>query len=173
MDNFVPDMYQKSIFTIDYEKLKKSGIKCILFDLDNTIAPITSSSVDLKTKNLFEELKEMGFKIIIISNSGKQRVEPFKEGLNVDAAHSAKKPFKAKYLKILKLYDFLDNEVAAVGDQLLTDIYGANKMGFTSILVNPISKTDLIWTKFNRKLEARLMKKMAKKGVLEKEVYHD
>ena len=34
MDLFVPDMYQKSIYTINYKKLKKQGIKCLLFDLN-------------------------------------------------------------------------------------------------------------------------------------------
>ena len=38
-DKFVPDIYAKSIFLINYKKLRKSGIKCLLFDLNNTIAP--------------------------------------------------------------------------------------------------------------------------------------
>ena len=67
-DKFVPDIYQKSIYTIDYEKLKKSKIKCLIFDLENTIAPNNLKKPNKKLKDLFEELKDMGFKIIIVSN---------------------------------------------------------------------------------------------------------
>ena len=100
MDMFIPDIYQKSIYTIDYKKLKKNGIKCLLFDLDNTIAPYKVIEPDQKVKELFASL-EKDFKVIIISNSNKNRLRPFKEKLNVDVAFSSKKPFKTKYKKIL------------------------------------------------------------------------
>ena len=173
MDLFVPDMYAQSVFTINYEKLKKSGIKCLLFDLDNTLCPVAIDKINKKTKDLFEELKEQGFKLVIISNSHKPRLAPFKEDLNVDVSASSKKPLKSKYQRILKTFGFKDYEVAAIGDQLLTDILGANRMNFTSILVNPISKNDLKVTKFNRIFERKIMKHLAKKGLFESGVYYD
>ena len=48
MQNFIPDMYQKSIYDIDYKKLKEKGIKCLLFDLDNTLVPV---NIDIPTKS--------------------------------------------------------------------------------------------------------------------------
>jgi len=165
MDKFVPDIYQKSIFSINYEALKNAGIKCLLFDLDNTIAPVNINEPDKKCKDLFEDLKDMGFKIIIISNNSKSRVAPFKNILNVDAAHSSRKPLKTKYLRILKIYDFKDTEVAAIGDQLITDVFGANRMGFTSVFVNQISNNEAFSTKINRKIEKIIMKKLIKKGL--------
>ena len=83
------------------------------------------------------------------------------------------KPLKKKYKKILRTYNFKDNEIACVGDQLLTDILGANRMGFTSILVNPISTNDFFFTKINRWFESKIMKKMGKRGVFTKGVYYD
>ena len=68
MDLFIPDIYQQSIYTIDYKKLHKNGIKCLLFDLDNTIAPYNTLEPDQKVKELFARL-ENDFKIIIISNN--------------------------------------------------------------------------------------------------------
>lgn len=173
MDKFVPDVYQKSIYTINYEKLLDSGIKCLLFDLDNTIAPLSIKKPNNKVKNLFAELKDMGFKVILISNSGKSRVEVFKDYLNVDAAHSAMKPFKHKYNKIMKVYGFKDVEIAAIGDQFCTDILGANRMGITSILINPISSFDFFGTKFFRYLEKKIFAYLYKKGILEKGKYYD
>ena len=122
-----------------YQKIKGT---VVLFDLDNTISAMSLSLPDAKTKSLMSTLNDMGFKIIIMSNSGKNRVEPFKDHLNVDAAFKSFKPLKKKYLKILKIYNYKDTEIAAIGDQLVTDIYGANRMGFTSILVNPIGDYD-------------------------------
>ena len=67
MEIFVPDVYQKSIYDINYKKLKKKGIKCLLFDLDNTIAPYAMSVPDNKIKDLFAELED-DFKVIIMDN---------------------------------------------------------------------------------------------------------
>lgn len=173
MDKFVPDVYAKSIYTINYDLLKKRGIKCLLFDLDNTIAPINVKEADNSVKDLFNELKSKGFKVIIMSNSPKDRLRPFKEKLNVDTAWSSKKPLPGKYKKILKMYNFKDTEIAAVGDQLLTDILGANNVGFTSILVNPMSNIDGIGTKFNRMIENNIYRKFAQREILIKGKYYE
>lgn len=172
MDLFVPDLYQKSIYTINYKKLKKRGIKCLLFDLDNTLIPYTEDVPSKENKDLFLKLEE-NFKVIIMSNSGKIRLTPFKEQLNVDVAFSSCKPLKKKYKKILKLYNFKDTEVAAIGDQLVTDIFGANRNKITSILVNPLSDIEPVTTKFNRLIERQIYKRLLKKGILEKGNYYE
>ena len=162
MQIFIPDIYQKSIYDIDYNKLKKKGIKCLLFDLDNTLVPVNNDIPTKKVKELFNVL-EKDFKIIIISNSGKKRLTPFKEGLNVDVSASSHKPFKKKYLKIMNLYKFEYYEMAAIGDQLLTDISCANRLGVTSILVQSISRKSEKWyTKLNRLREKKILKQLEK-----------
>ena len=172
MENFIPDIYQKNIYDIDYQKLKKQGIKCLLFDLDNTLVPVKESVPSENVKDLFMYL-EKNFKVIILSNSGKKRLIPFKEGLNVDVAASAHTPSKKKYLKIMNLYKFKEYEIAAIGDQLLTDIYGANRVGVTSILINPIGDYEKIWTKVNRFIEKFIYRKLKKKNILVKGSYYD
>ena len=172
MDNFIPDMYVQSIYKIDYKKLKKQNIKCLLFDLDNTLVPYTESVPSSDVKELFHAL-ENDFKVIIFSNSNKKRLRPFKEILNVDVAFSSRKPFKKKYLKIMKIYGFKPEEIACIGDQLMTDILGANKRGCYSIFVNSIGTKEPIWTRFNRFFERIVLKKLAKKGILEKGVYYE
>lgn len=172
-DIFVPDMYQKSVYTIDYKKLKKIGIKCILFDLDNTIVPTSLNKPDKKIKMLFYELKNMGFKLIIISNSPKSRVEPFKNELQVDASAFALKPRKDKYLKIMKIYNFKPEQIAAIGDQLVTDIYGANRLNITSILVNSVSKKDFFASTLNRLFEKIIFKFLTKKGLFMRGKYYE
>lgn len=172
LDLFIPDIYAQSIYTINYKKLKKNGIKCLLFDLDNTIATYKVSEPDQKTKELMARL-ETDFKVIIISNNNKKRLRPFKEKLNVDVAFSAKKPFKGKYKKILGIYKFKIDEVACIGDQILTDVCGANRMGFTSILVNRLAKWETVPTRINRFFEGFVLRRLKKKNILVSGVYYD
>lgn len=172
MEKYIPDMYQKSVYTINYKKLKKKGIKCLLFDLDNTLVPYSEDVPSNDVKELFHVLS-LDFKVIIFSNSGKKRLTPFKEILNVDVAYSCRKPFSKKYLKVMRLYDFKPSEIAAIGDQLMTDIKGANKVDVLSILVNPMGFKEPIWTKCNRVLEHFVYKKFLKKGLLKKGDYYE
>lgn len=172
MENFIPDIYQKNIYDIDYKKLKKKGIKCLLFDLDNTLVPVKTETPTKKVRELFAFL-ESDFKIIILSNSNRKRLIPFKEGLNVDVAASSKKPFKKKYLKIMDMYKFKHYEIAAIGDQLMTDILGANSVGITSILVNPIGEYEKFGTKINRLMEKVIYYNLRKKSILVKGEFYD
>ena len=172
-DRFVPDKYFKSIYDINYKALKKSGIKCLVFGLGNTLVPESVKSPTRKVKDLFEDLKDMGFRVVILSNRSKREVTPFKELLCVDSAYLSLKPLKRKYKKIMKVYDLKDNQIACIGDELFYDILGANRMKFTSILVNPISTDDFAVTKITRKLENLVMKHLTKKDLFKKGRYYE
>lgn len=173
MNYFYPDIYQKSIYEINYDKLKENGIKCILFDLDNTCVPYIDKTPTKKLSKLFDTLKEQNFKVIIFSNSPKSRLEKFKKELNVDCCYSAQKPRKTKFLKVLKNYNYDISEVAIIGDQLVTDILGGNRVGITTILVNPMSNIDMPLTKIYRFIEKKEINKMTKKGIFKIGRYYD
>ena len=172
MNNFIPDIYAKNIFNIDYKKLKKDGIKCVLFDLDNTIATLSEKEPSKDVKELFSFIDDLNMKIIILTNSKKKRVAPFKEKLNVDSAYMSMKPLKRKFKKVLGMFNLDFSEVALIGDQLMTDVYGANRCGITSILVDPLTDEDKFFTKINRKLEKMMFNKLKKKGIYEKGKYY-
>ena len=172
MDIFVPDMYVQSIYTINYKKLKKRGIKCLLFDLNNTLVSYTANYPDKNLEELIYELSQ-DFKIIIVSNSNKNRIRPFKEKLNLDASFKSHKPMTTKLKKIMNLYNYQDTEIALIGDALLTDIWGGNKMNFTTILVNSISEDEPFMMGIVRKLDKKIIKKLNKKGILYKGKYYE
>ena len=172
MDIFVPDMYQQSIYTINYKKLKKRGIKCLLFDLNNTLTSYEDDYPTEKLRELMFEL-EKDFKVIIMSNSNKDRIRPFKEKLNIDSSFSSKKPLKRKYKKIINMFNFKDTEVAMIGDCLLTDIWGGNRMNFTTILVNPISEHEPFHVCTLRIFERKIIKRLNNKGILFKGEYYE
>jgi len=173
VDLFLPDKYYKSIFTVNYLKLKKKGVKCLLFDLDNTLVPVNVKVPTEKIKDLFNDLKDLDFKVIIVSNNSKKRVAPFKKALEVDSSCRAFKPLKSKFSRIMKIYKFEQSEIAIIGDQLLTDILGGNRSGITTILVNPVSVKDEAVTKISRKIEKRIEKQFAKKDLFKRGRYYE
>ena len=169
---FYPKMYKKSIKDIDYSKLKKNGIKCLIYDLDNTIALIDEELMNKEYETL---LKKLGndFKIIIISNNtNKNRVSRFAEQINGDYIYKAMKPLKRGLRKIVKKYKFKKSEMAIIGDQLVTDILSGNSFKVYSILVDPMAKKDLKITYLNRMIERRILKKYEKKNIMKKGEYY-
>lgn len=173
LEMFVPDIYKKSIYYIDYDKLWKCGIRCLLFDLDNTITPCYINKPTKRLKMLFDELKDKGFKIIIMSNAPKYKIEPFKNYLLVDGCAFSLKPKKDKYIKIMEKFKFNNNEIASIGDQLLTDVLGANRMDITSILVNPLTSKNHTITIFNKIMEIFIYNQLSKKDLLKKGRYYE
>ena len=173
MEKYIPDIYQKSIYAINYDALYNRGIKCLLFDLDNTIAPVTIKKPNKKVKELFDDLKTKGFKVVIFSNSPKTRVKPFKDELDVDCCAMAMKPSKRKYMKLLDEYKLNVASVASIGDQLLTDIKGGNNVGITTILVNPIGTKENKTTRINRHFEKKILKKLRDNDLFTKGKYYE
>lgn len=169
---FIPDIYQESIFKIKYDALKKKGIKCLLFDLDNTISPAKQYVYSKEIRSLFDKLKK-DFEVILFSNNFPKRIKPFANYYGVDCACLSLKPLSYKYRYILKKYNYKKNEIVAIGDQLLTDIQGGNKAGITTILVNPLSEVDETETWLNRKIEKLIFNYFEKKDILVRGRYYD
>ena len=173
MEKYIPDMYQKSIYTVDYQKLIDNGVKCILFDLDNTLVPFHIKHANEEIKKLFNSLREMGLKVIIFSNSPKKRVHIFRDELAVDCLANAGKPSKKSFEEIMNRYKYNITEIAIIGDQMVTDIVGGNNVGITTILVTPVIPKDPIWTKFGRARERRIMQKLRDHDLFSKGRYYD
>ena len=166
-----PKMYKKNIFDINYSKLKELGIKCLIFDLDNTIALIDQDLITEETKKMLLDLKK-DFRIIIISNNKEKRVKKYGDILECDYVYYAKKPFSSGFRRIKKKYNLEKKEMAIIGDQLITDILGGNKFGIYPILVDPMAKKDLKITYFNRFLERKILKRYKRKGIMKKGEYY-
>lgn len=170
---FKPNLYYKDIFSINYSKLRSKGVRCLLFDLDNTIEPILIPYPDSEDVRLFSKLKIMGFKVIIMSNSKRSRVVKFAKKLGVDYNFLSAKPFIKVYLKLMYKYNFKPDEIACIGDQLLTDVYGANNAKMVSVLVDKISDVELKKTKINRFLENFIFAYFKGKDVFIKGRYYE
>jgi HAD superfamily phosphatase (TIGR01668 family) len=172
MNNYIPNMYKKSISDIDYSSLKQKGINTLLFDLDNTIALIDEKQLPESVKKLFSKLKD-DFKLIIVSNNFKNRIEAFCKPFDTDYISFAMKPLPFCFKKISKKYNIKKESMCMKGDQLITDILGANRFGIYTVLVDPLGEKDLKITTFNRFIENKKMKKLTKLGILERGKYYD
>ncbi|MGN1338249.1 MAG: YqeG family HAD IIIA-type phosphatase [Candidatus Coprovivens sp.] len=165
MKELLPKIYKKDVYDINYESLKEKGIKYLFFDMDNTLIDNTTTIPSKKLLSLINKLNKMDFKLIIISNALPGRLRKFISHIKVlDSIYFAAKPLKKNYLKLIDKHKIKKEEIACIGDQIFTDIKGANKLNLLSILVDPISKKEHIITKFNRLKERKIYKHYLKRG---------
>ena len=164
MKIYRPDIYQKDVFSINYEKLKKKNIKVLIYDIDDTLIPSNEIKLKKETINLITKLKK-DFKIILLTNSPSFRSNKIKKQLDVDCYSLSMKPLKYNLNKIMKNYDKKD--VVLIGDRLLTDIKLANNYNIMSILVDPITNHNFILVKIMKILkEEPLYKELEKQNIL-------
>ena len=138
---FYPYEYVESVFSIDYKKLIKRGYKGLIFDIDNTLVHHGEDSTR-EVDELFKEIQNMGLKTVILSNNSERRVKKFLENIDSLYIFDAQKPKKINYLKSIDMLELNKNEVVVVGDQIFTDIFGANRSGISSILVKYLRKSE-------------------------------
>ncbi len=172
MAKYIPDMYRKTITDIDYGRLKELGIKCLIFDLDNTIALIDEKKISTSTKKLLDSLKKE-FTIVVMSNNFEKRIKEFCNPIGAPYISFAMKPFINGFKKVQKRFSFKKDEMCIIGDQLMTDILGGNRFGIYTVLVDPLAKKDLKITSLNRRMEAQKIKKLTKMKLLERGNYYE
>jgi len=169
---FLPKMYQHSIHEIDYEKLYQLGIRCLLFDLDNTVGLLSQTEADKKTKALFKRLSKK-FHLAIVSNHiSKKRVSGYAKGLNCAFYHFAMKPSRRCLRKAMHQFSCEPKEICMIGDQLLTDILVANRFGAYSCLVDALHSKEFKITSLNRKIENQILKYYQKRNLMKKGEYY-
>ncbi|MGD9604614.1 MAG: YqeG family HAD IIIA-type phosphatase [Bacilli bacterium] len=164
LKKFIPlDCFQ-SVFQIPYQKYFDEGKRVLLMDIDNTLIPYDEFEPYEQLKILLDKIKSIGFKIIFMSNNKEPRVKRFSDIVGNEYVFSAMKPLKKGYRQTIKKVMTSKKQILAIGDQLLTDVLGANRFGIDVILVKPLKKHNEQWfTKFNRKTEKRIIEKMINK----------
>ncbi len=142
-ETFVPDVYQKDVFKIDYQKLKMSGIKVITFDINETILPKGHKKPSEEIKNQFLKLREMGFQLALFSNGNPNKVKRVAEELSVFySMGEGNKPHIFGFDRIIRQYiaqglgkELSYERMAHVGNDITKDVQAGNKVGVTTCLV--------------------------------------
>ena len=135
LERFYPGSMETSTYQIDFEALYREGYRGLIFDIDNTLVP-HGAPADDRAIALFDRLKSIGFSCCLLSNNQLPRVKSFNDRVNVFFIDNAHKP-----------------STIFIGDQLFTDVYGANRAGIRTILVSPIHPKEEIQIVLKRYLE--------------------
>lgn len=152
LERFYPDIYVSSAYDIDFQKYYDSGYRGILFDIDNTLVP-HGAPADERSRELIKSLKEMGFRILFLSNNKEPRVKMFNDAVGAEYIYKAGKPGVKAYRQAMERLGTDERTTFFVGDQLFTDVWGAKNTGILSILVQPIDKKEEIQIVLKRYLE--------------------
>ncbi len=147
-----PTKYLDSSYSIDYEQLYRSGIRGLIYDIDNTLVEHGMPATERAIK-LFEQLRSIGFDTCLISNNKEPRVKPFADAVGSKYVFDAHKPSRKNYIRAMELMGTDTGNTYFIGDQIFTDVYGANRAGIPSILVKPIHPKEEIQIVLKRKLE--------------------
>ena len=149
---FYPDRYIRSAYEIDYEAYYRAGYRGIIFDIDNTLVE-HGAPADARSIALMEQLKQFGFKIMLLSNNKEPRVKMFNDAVQVSYIFKAGKPGRRGYEEAMRQMGTDQKTTLFVGDQLFTDVWGANRAGSYTILVKPIHPKEEIQIVLKRYLE--------------------
>lgn len=152
IERFFPNEYKKKVSDIDIENLTRRGIKGILVDIDNTLVDY-NQNIDETTFEWIENVKKAGIIFYLLSNNNKERVDSVGSIFGVNGIHHAGKPQRKGIIAAMNKLGLKNSELAIIGDQIFTDVYGGNRLNVYTILVEQISKQDPILTIWKRPLE--------------------
>ena len=155
-----PDAYFSKVEEISIEFLQKNKIKALILDVDNTLIDfnhnLSQSVIDWAKK-----LKGQGVKLYILSNTNnKEKVKDVANKLDIKYRNLAKKPFKMGFKKVKEELNEDEKNIAVVGDQIFTDVFGGNRCKMFTILVEPVDKKDYWYTAWKRPLENLIKKRL-------------
>ena len=137
--SLIPQGVYPSITALDPKALHAKGIKLVLADLDNTLVPYKALTPSQEVISWKQALEETGISLYLLSNSRKPgRAQQFAQTLGIPFQGHSGKPKKAGYLQAMERMGCRPEETVMVGDQIFTDILGANRAGVIPLLVKPI-----------------------------------
>jgi HAD superfamily phosphatase (TIGR01668 family) len=162
----LPDQIVNTVFEIDLNELKSRGVLGIITDLDNTLVSAKTALATPQLVGWLDIIKDMGFKVVILSNNNSTRVSKFAEPLGIPFIPAARKPAGASFRRAIKLMALSPEQAVVVGDQMLTDVLGGRRAGLHTILVTPIAPREEGWgTQINRRIEKIALARLRKKGL--------
>ena len=154
-----PKLYLKNVLDISVALLQKENRKGILIDVDNTLLYLDKTLLK-GVEEWVENMKKNEIKMCILSNTNqKDKVKKLGEQLQIPYVYFAKKPLKSGFKKGAKILELPYQQIAVVGDQITTDVWGANRMKMFSILTKPLEEKDIWITKIKRPFDAYIINK--------------
>ena len=165
MKNYLTPDYMFATFDeVTPEFLQSIGVRALLIDIDNTLAPYEEPDPNQSIMDWFAELKKSGIRAALISNNHAPRVERFSKPLGLIAYPDSGKPARKTLERAMKELGVTHAETAMLGDQLLTDCFAGKHIGLRAIIVPPIKDKTNLFFRFKRLLERPFIRKYAKQN---------
>ena len=136
--SFLPCMITETVTQLSPEYLLQQGIRLLMLDFDNTIVPYTTNIPSQEMDVWLKKMLASDISVCVVSNSRNDRVKVFCKKYGLDCITHAGKPFTRGIRECLAKYKADPGESALAGDQIYTDVLGANCAGIRSILVRAI-----------------------------------
>lgn len=157
-----PNKLVNSVKEITVEILRENKINALILDVDNTLINI-KQELSEDVKKWAQNMKDNNIKLYILSNTNdKEKVGKVANALDIPYRNLAKKPFKKGFLEVQNILKEQPENIAAVGDQIFTDVIGGNRCKMFTILVEPIQKKEYWYTRWKRPIENVIKNKYKK-----------
>ncbi len=150
---FIPDRIFDNFYDITPEYLTELGIKAVISDIDNTLAPYEVAEPTEQILSWIRSLEAAGIKIAFLSNNHADRVELFNRSIGVPAYPDAGKPGKKGIALAMSELGVMSDETLMLGDQIFTDVLTGKRVGARAFLVPPIKDKKTLFFRAKRLLE--------------------
>lgn len=156
---FYPTLYRRRITEVTQEDLRRLGAQGIMLDVDNTLTTHDAPDLSEEVKAWLSQMAQAGYPMMIVSNNRPERVAPFAAKIGLCYQANAKKPLPSGYKEAADKMGIPPSACVAIGDQIFTDIVGANLSGMPCILLEPIQpEVEQKFIVFKRRCERLLMR---------------
>lgn len=156
--SLIPDLRLEGYKSLTPEILKEQGVRALLIDIDNTLAPYEQPLPDDDHRAWFRSLKEAGVRCALVSNNKPERVTTFNASLGLPAYADCGKPSRKHLRRALDGLGVPASEAAVLGDQIFTDCLSARRMGMKAFIVPPIRDKRTLFFRFKRALEKPVLR---------------
>lgn len=164
----VPGGVAPGVTALSPETLRARGFSALIIDLDNTLARWNDASCAPEVANWLQAVRRAGLGVCIVSNNGPERVRSFCAGLDAGLiwiAHAGK-PARGAYLRAVEQLGCHPGQVAVIGDQVFTDVFGGNRAGLFTVLVRPLGRREFPATRLVRLVERLWLRRLQRWGAL-------
>lgn len=158
MSLFFPTIYRRCITDVTAADLRRLGAQAVLLDVDNTLTTHDAPDLTEVVKGWLAQMQTAGFSLLIVSNNSAERVAPFAEKIGLSFYAHARKPLPFGFRAAAKQAGVHRKKCVVIGDQIFTDILGANLAGIPCVLLEPIQlETKQKFIVFKRKIEKPML----------------
>jgi uncharacterized protein len=168
LDSFCPTWTAASVTAIDASFFEAHGVRGVILDLDNTLVPWRGVEIPADVADWVRRMRAASLRLCIVSNTHRPgRLRQLAAAFEIPYVPGSTKPRRRGFLQAAEMMGVTVDECAVVGDQVMTDIWGGNRCGMLTVLVDRLSDREFVGTRWiNRSLEALLLRQLRRRGLL-------